>query len=380
MMLQGDEMVSVATTSGLTYTFSGLSKDSTYWVTMRARINGNTGRRANAIARQPNSGTCTGTISDNDLKVDGIISPTSSGRLFTSTALSASVPITIRLKNLDDDVSSGDINVSYSINGGPSVNEVITSPVADIGPGATLVHTFTTNANLSLPGPYSIEVTATKASDPVVNNNTLTKVYKQLINPVIDNASLPWLDNLEGISAQSYTAPQIGINGRDRYDFVNSTVNGRLRSFINTGIAYSGSSALTLDIDRYNVAGNVDSLSGTFNLSTFTSADEIRLDFRYKNHGQKSNAANKVWIRGSDADVWIEMYDLYVNQPAADGTYKLSASLQLNDSLSAYSQSFSSSFQVRWGQWGSIWRLIMKAVLAILLMISAFIELLMIFN
>ena len=352
MMLQGDEMVSVATTSGLTYTFSGLSKDSTYWVTMRARINGNTGRRANAIARQPNSGTCTGTISDNDLKVDGIISPTSSGRLFTSTALSASVPITIRLKNLDDDVSSGDINVSYSINGGPSVNEVITSPVADIGPGATLVHTFTTNANLSLPGPYSIEVTATKASDPVVNNNTLTKVYKQLINPVIDNASLPWLDNLEGISAQSYTAPQIGINGRDRYDFVNSTVNGRLRSFINTGIAYSGSSALTLDIDRYNVAGNVDSLSGTFNLSTFTSADEIRLDFRYKNHGQKSNAANKVWIRGSDADVWIEMYDLYVNQPAADGTYKLSASLQLNDSLSAYSQSFSSSFQVRWGQWG----------------------------
>ncbi len=352
MMLQGDEMVSVATTSGLTYTFSGLSKDSTYWVTMRARINGNPGRRANAISRQPNSGTCSGTISDSDLKIDAIVSPAMSGRLFTSTALSASMPITIRIKNLDDAVSSGDINVSYSVNGGPSVNEVITSPIADIAPGATLEHTFFINANLSLPGTYSIVVTVSKATDPVLANNILTKVFKQLDNPVIDNASLPWLDNMEGIPIQSITIPQIGINGRDRYDFVNSTVNGRLRSFINSGISYSGNRALTLDIDRYNVAGNVDSLTGTFNLSTFNSADEIRLDFRFKNHGQKSNAANKVWIRGSDAGTWIQMYDLYANQPAADGTYKLSESLQLNDSLSAYFQSFSSSFQVRWGQWG----------------------------
>lgn len=74
-------MISVATTPLLTYTFSGLSKDSLYWVTVRPRINGSTGRRANAVSRQPNNGTCTGTISDNDLKIDAIVAPASSGRI-----------------------------------------------------------------------------------------------------------------------------------------------------------------------------------------------------------------------------------------------------------------------------------------------------------
>lgn len=352
MMLQGDEMVSVTTTAGLTYTFSGLSKDSTYWVTIRPRVNGNPGRRSVAISRQPNSGTCAGSISDNDLKVDAIISPASSGRLSTSTALSASLPITIRIKNLDDAVSSGDINVSYSINAGATVNETITTPIADIPAGSSIDHTFATNANLSAAGTYSIQVTATKASDLVTANNSVTKVFRQLDNPVINNASLPWTDNLEATATQTVTAAQMGLTGSDRYDFVNSTADGRLRTFINTGMAYSGSKAITLDMGRYVLAGNTDSLTGTFNLGTFGAADEIRLDFRYKNHNQKTNAANKVWIRGSDGGSWIPMYDLFANQPNADGTYKLSSSMELNDSLTAYGQSFTSSFQVRWGQWG----------------------------
>ena len=188
MMLQGDEMVPVATTASLNYTFSGLSKDSVYWVTIRARINGKPGRRAVAVSRQPNSGTCAGTISDNDLKLDSIISPASSGRLFTSTALGNSVPITIRIKNLDDVVSGGNINVSYSINGGAPVSEVIPSPgAADIPAGSFIDHTFATNANLSAAGIYSLQVTATKASDPIIINNSRTKIYKQLNNPSITN-------------------------------------------------------------------------------------------------------------------------------------------------------------------------------------------------
>lgn len=353
MKLQGDSMASVATTNSLTYTFSGLSKDSVYWVTVRARINGKPGRRAVAVSRQPNSGTCAGTISDNDLKIDSIISPASSGRVFTLSALTNSVPVTIRIKNLDDAVSSGNINVSYSINGGAPVSEVIPSPgAADIAAGSFIDYTFATNANLSAVGSYSLQVTATKASDPVIINNSLTKIYKQLNNLSITNADLPWLDNLETLSTQTVNVRQMGLTGSDRYDFINSTVNGQLRSFINTGIAYSGSKAITLDISSYLLAGNTDSLTGTYNLGTFGPTDEIRFDFRYKNHGQKTNAANKVWIRGSDADTWIPMYDLFANQNKADGSYKLSGSLELNDSLAAHSQSFTSSFQVRWGQWG----------------------------
>src|SRR5690606_36345773 len=140
---------------------------------------------------------------------------------------------------------------------------------------------------------YSIGVSATKASDPVTVNNSLTKVFKQLSNQPILNAQLPWLDDFESASVQTVINDQMGLTGRDRYDFVNGSVYGQARTFINTGIAYSGTKAITLDQDRYVTGGNVDSLTGTFNLATFnTATDDIRLDFRYKNHGQKINAAN----------------------------------------------------------------------------------------
>ena len=353
MWLQGTEMVALTTTNALTYTFSGLSKDSTYWVTVRPRINGNPGRRANAISRQPNTGTCAGAISDNDLKLDAILSPASSGRELTSTALTATHAITIRIKNLDDAVSSGNINVSYSINGGAAVNEVITSPTGDISAGGTINHTFATTANLAANGTYSILVTATKGTDPVTANNSLTTVYKQLANSAINNAQLPWLDDFETAAVQTVTADQMGLTGRDRYDFINNGIYGQAKTFIHTGIAYSGTKALTLDQGRFVTGGSVDSLTGTFNLASFnTATDDIRIDFRYKNHGQKSNAANKVWIRGTDTDSWIAVYDLYANQPDADGSYKLSGSIELSDSLAAYGQVFSNSTQVRWGQWG----------------------------
>ncbi|MBI5857673.1 MAG: S8 family serine peptidase [Sphingobacteriales bacterium] len=353
MILQGNQMVSVGTTTGLTYTFNGLSKDSVYWVTMRARINGNPGRRANALSRQPNNGTCAGSISDNDLKIDAIISPASSGRKFTSSELSGNVPVTIRIKNLDDNVSGGNINVSYSINGGAPVNDVITSPIADIPPGGSIDYTFGTNANLSATGTYNIIVTVTKASDPVIANNTVTKVFRQLNNVPITNNDLPWKDNFDAMPVQSFTARQMGLTGNERYDFVNSSINGRIRSFINTGMSYSGSRALTLDMDKFVAAGNTDSLTGTFNLAAFnTATDDIRIDFRYKNHGQLSNAANRVWIRGSENDSWIQVYDLFTNQNNAEGTYKLSTSIELSDSLAAHGQIFSSSSQVKWGQWG----------------------------
>ncbi len=356
MMLQGDEMVSMGTTALLNYTFSGLSKDSVYWVTVRPRINGIPGRRATAVARQPNSGTCAGSISDNDLKLDSILSPGLSGRKFTSTELSNSVPVTIRIKNLDDQVSTDDIIVTYSINGGATVTETInnlSTPTSTIAAGGFIDYTFLVNANLATVGTYSFDVTATKASDPVTTNNRLVKVYKQLDNQPITTGDLPWLDNFETASAQSVLKNQMGLSGRDRYDFVNSTIYGRLRTFINSGIAYSGSKALSLDASRFFTAGNTDSLTGTFNLGTFNAnTKDIRLDFQYKNHGQLTNAANKVWVRSNDAGSWIEVYDLFANQKIPS-SFKRSSSIELSNILIANATNFSTSFQVRWGQNGN---------------------------
>lgn len=350
MILRGDEMVPVATTTATTYTFSGLSKDTTYWVTVRPRINGNPGRRAYAISRLPNNGTCTGTISDNDLKMDSIIAPATSGRLFTASALSNSVPVTIRIKNLDDVVSSSSIDVSYYINGVLQQTETISPSIAAL---STFDHTFSLNADFSALGTYTLHARLVKAADPVSRNDSSSRLIKQLDNQPITSAQLPWTDNFNALPEQTVMVKQMGLTGSDRYDFVNSTAFGRIRSFINSGMAYSGNRALTLDVERYTAAGNTDSLTGTFNLATFTVAsDDIRLDFRFKNHGQLSDPANKVWIRGSETDNWIPVYDLFANQNDPDGSYKLSSSIELSDSLAAYGQNFSTSFQVRWGQRG----------------------------
>lgn len=351
MKLQGDEMVSVATVSNAvnTYSIGGLSKDSVYWVTVRAINGAFTGRRDSAVTRQPNTGTCAGSVSDNDLKLDAFVSPASSGRKFTSTELSNAVSVTVRIKNLDDQPSSGNIDVSYAVNGVTQQTQTISPTIAAQG---TYDHTFTTTADLSAVGTYTIDATVTKAGDPVVSNNTLSKIYKQLDNQPV---TLPFTDNVDAAPIQSLNVPQMGLQSLDRYDFVNSTNLGRVRTFINTGIAYSGNRALTLDAIRAN-AGNVDSLTGTFNIDLTgynPATDEIRLDFRYKNHGQVSNAANKVWVRGSDADAWKEAYDLAANQNPVDGTFKLSNSIEVSDLLAAAPvQTFTPSFQIRWGQYG----------------------------
>lgn len=349
MQLKGDEMVSIATTAATTYTISGLSKDSLYWVSVRARVNGNPGRRANAVSRQPNNGACSGTISDKDLKIDAILAPASSGRKFTSTELAAAAIITIRIKNLDNIATVGNIPVTYILGSNAPVNETIIAP--NIAAAGTFSYSFSTPADMSAVGVHDLKVSVSYPGDPVVKNDTLAKTFKQLENPFID-LTTGFIDDIETAVVQSHTTPQIGLQGLDRYDFKSSTAYGQIRSFINSGMANSGSKALTLDAERYNGGGTADSLTATFNLQGYTAVvDEIRLDFMYKHHGQQLNAANKLWIRGDDQKPWIEVYDLYNNQEEA-GLYKKVSGIELSNLLDVSSQNFSSSFQVRWGQWG----------------------------
>lgn len=348
MMLRGDEMVPVAIVASSPYVFSGLSKDSVYWVSVRPRINGVPGRRGRGLSRQPVSGTCPGNISDNDLKIDAILSPVS-GRMYTSTQLSNTASITIRIKNLDNAPTSGSIPVTYIIGNNPPVNEVISGPV--IPALGTYTYTFSTTTDLSAIGTYQLKASVSYPSDIVSANDTMQVLVKQLDNPPID-LTTEFLDDLEAAAVQEHTSRQVGLAGLDRYDFVGSSINSRIRTFINTGIAYSGIKAITLDADRYVGAGVTDSLTATFNLGAYDVAnDDIRLDFQYKQHGQLPSFAHNLWIRGDDQKPWILAYDLWENQEDV-GVFKRSGSVELKNILAANSQNFSSSFQARWGQWG----------------------------
>lgn len=349
MMLQGAEMISVATTTSTNYNLNGLSKDLTYWITVRARLNGNPGRRATALSRKPDNGNCSGTISDNDFKVDAIVTPASSGRKFTGTELSASSAIKVRIKNLDDVSSSGNFAVRYFINDVLKGEETVGTSIPG---GGTHEVTFSSLADLSEVRSYTVKVEVDKPGDVVAANNSITSVFKQLGNNPV---AMPFLDDMESLPKQEFLANQTGLDASDRYDFSSNTAFGRIRTFASSGAAGSGERALVLDADRYIENGNTNFLVATFNLSAFNAAnDDIRLNFRYKNHGQSSNSNNRVWIRGTDSDPWIEVYNLYTNQNGVTGSYKLTSDIEISKVLNANAKNFSSSFQVRFGQYGKV--------------------------
>jgi hypothetical protein len=347
MMLQGNEMVTVATTTNTNFTFNSLSKDSLYWLTVRAGINGKKGRRADARSRQPLDGNCSGNISDNDLKLEKIVAPIT-GRAFTSTALHAATEVTVQVKNGDDEPVTG-FTVAYALNGDAWQTETI---AATLAPGASYEHTFTATANMQATGTYQlVAFVKNNTPDAVTANDTLKREIKHLPNAPV-NAANGFTDNIETALPVSVQTKTVGITSIDRYDFESSSPVGRVRTFVNTGMSYSGSKALVLDADRTVTAGNTNFVTGTYNFQLYKAAEhDLRLEFQYNHHGQTAHANNKVWIRGNDTQPWIEAYQLD-NNADNRGIYKKTNNIELSHLLAAAGQEFSSSFQIRWGQFG----------------------------
>ncbi|MEJ7913748.1 MAG: S8 family serine peptidase, partial [Chitinophagaceae bacterium] len=340
LRLFGEEMVSIATTTDSFFTLKSLSPDSTYWVGVRARVGGQAGVRSVAVSRQANTGTCSGTISDNDLLLAAISSPRS-GRKFTSTSLTATTPVTLQIKNNDDMPVTG-FTLRYNVNGGPWVTEVLAGTT--IAAGATYIHTFVSTSNMSALVLYTVAAEVLNATaDPVAGNNSITTTVRHLDNQPL---TLGFFDNLETAVAAAYTFDTVGLAGIDRYDFENSLPTARIRTFVNTGLAYSGNRALTSESTiPLGTPTASNTITGTYNLSGYSAAsNDIRLDFRYLFTGHTANAVNRVWIRGADTDAWKEVYQC----TATKNEYQLTQSIEIADSLVKVGQNFSPSFQVRW--------------------------------
>jgi len=340
MMKKGPEMLPVAITTNNNYVFSGLNRDSVYYVSVQARINGKPGRRAVAVNRIPNNGNCSGSISDNDLKIDSIIAPLS-GRKFTTSEITGN-QLSVRIKNLDDAPVTGSI-IQYSINGSAFITNTINATIPANG---TYTHTFN-GINFTAPGTYRITaVVKNSAIDVNKSNDTATVIVQQLPNPPV---TLPVTDHFDNAPVFELVNDATGLPALDRWDFINATNVGRVRSFVNTGIAKSGNRALTLDVTRFSPP-TTNYLIATYNLSNYASvlpADlGLMLEFSYKHHGLRAATDNRVWVRRSDTDAWIPVFsfDSIVLPPGE--WRKVSVDL----SATAASINPSASFQVRFGE------------------------------
>lgn len=353
MMLQGDEMKTVDTVpSGHTsYYFTGLSPDSTYWVTVRALMDGKPGRRANALSRRPNTGACNEAISKGDLAVTELVAPVS-GRKWTSTALSEQTTIQFKVKNRYAQASSGKtVLASYKVNNLPTITEPVNIPsLAAMGEA---IISFNTKFNFSEVGDYHIEVNLNVEGDPIPANNKLITEITHAPNPPIELSQLspttPIEDHFASMPVIEYYRQKIGLSGAERFDFMSNKLGGRIRSYINKGFAFSDQRALTMDAYRYPRDTTVNQLIATYNLTNYDLNADLRLTFWYLSHKQQPYGQNKVWVRGSDTQDWIELFDLSA-ELGEHGDYQRSPSLSITDALRSHGQQFSSSTQIRWSQ------------------------------
>lgn len=344
--LTGDSMKVVGNTTDTSFLITGLDKYTTYWLGVAAKIGSVPGRRSVSVSVLPNSGACTLLAFNNDLKVDSILEPNTARQQFTNAG-NATKPVKILIKNQGQAIVSGPFNVSYSYNGN-TVTETVNSSIAA---GATIIYTF--NGMYATPASgyrYDFKAYVTNVLDNNHNNDTAYKTVKYIHNDPI--TLLPIIENFESTPAAVFTKNEMAIGENKYLDFSASSARGRARTFVNSGLALQGNNALTLDQAPYNDNSNTDSIIVNYNLQSFA-ASQLRFDFYYKNHGQANAPGNKVWIRGSENDSWLQAYDLFLNQ-ANLGDWK-KAVININDVLASGSpvQTITKTFQVKIGQEGN---------------------------
>lgn len=344
--LKADTMAIIGNTTSLSYLVPGLTSTTLYWFGVSAKNGTVNGIRSISKPVTPATGTCTLTGFDNNFKAVSIDSPITR-RQFTSAVLTATEKIKFTIKNLDNIASSGSYNLFYQINSNPAVMEANATVVASLG---TYQYAFTTLADFSAPGIYTVKAWVKRTGDTQVLDDTVTVIIKNLANPVL---TLPNTDGFESTTVKDYVVNTTGLDGDDKLDFKTNSVRGRARTFVNTGFALNGTRAITLDQFVYNAALTTDSLLMTYNLNNYTSGNQLRIDLYYKNHGQDNNPNNKVWIRGSDTKPWVFAYDLSANQ-AGLGKWK-HALINVNDVLDTVLpvQPISTSFQIKIGEQGN---------------------------
>ena len=161
---------------------------------------------------------------------------------------------------------------------------------------------------------------------------------------------LPFFEDFEQTSGETYLLLTPSLNGAPEWSFNPVTPGARLRLAAGSGFYASGSHAATLDRDTSITAVAVGHLTLTLDMTNYTvPTDSVVLDFKHMHHGDENHANDRVWVRGSSADPYIQIFNLAANQGSA-GQYNVVKDLDITAALAAASQQFGTTFQVRFGQ------------------------------
>lgn len=331
-----DEMSVIGTTTENTFVVDEeMEFGEKYWFSVRA-VNDNNSFSERVAAQYgipEDIETCPW---EDDPIAEDIISATV-GRENTQKGLTSTEDISVVVRNMGSNSISG-FDLFYSINGGLPVQETYSGTIE---PGDSVIYEFLEKADFSEGGNYNIDSWVFLENDTHNFNDSIIGQYTviQIKNKPID---LPFEESFDGVEEMTYLENKLGLDGAQRWDF-ETQGGGNLST-------NSGDGSITLspnELFQFSDLENVAIL--TLNMSNYSVDDHnIGLDFMYKTNPElglikESDLLNKVSIRGSDNDEWLNIYLLRFKSEE----WREIDGLRISELLQANGQEFSESFQIR---------------------------------
>lgn len=158
--------------------------------------------------------------------------------------------------------------------------------------------------------------------------------------------TLPFSEGFESFTGEVSSDANIQCSSTYRWDYNQGGSYGRLDfeadSMMGAHAAVLRSTSYISDTSQLMLTTNMSSYAAT--------SGPIYLSFFYKDNGDISNVPDRIWLRGSSSDSWIQILDW--STPTSNKEWFL-VSFRIDSILTANSQNFSASTQVLWSRYGN---------------------------
>jgi gliding motility-associated-like protein len=212
-------------------------------------------------------------------------------------------------------------------------------------------YTVTVTDNNSLSSTGSITVTEPSVPTTVTTVDTNVSCFggsNGVATAGISQINTIYFEGFENYSGASTYSANTALLGLSGASFETSTTQGRVRIPAGANYVRTGNFSVTLDAAVITSPDPVNYLIKTWDLSAYTTSP-LNIDFWMMDHGDESDANDRVWIRGSNTDSWIEVYNL-VSPNLSNGVWTNISIPRIDTIITNASQTLTSTFEVRFGQ------------------------------
>jgi hypothetical protein len=321
----------IAEVNASPFTFRNAVPGKEYFFSVRTKRGGVESLRSIAVKYSPRTTDCNFTQKDIGIAE---ISP-KGGRLNTSAAMGTEERVRISIANYAG-TRLGGIEVFHQVDGGTVYSVVLPDSIEG---NATVQVEFPQTYDFSAGGTYAIRAWCSSPDDLFPINDTAVQIIKQADAIA---AGIPYIQDFEQAGDLLLTRSDFGLDSFPEWDFL-STRFGRLSTNTAEILAIQGKKAITLDnFADADTSGNELIL----NIDLEAHRDSlVYLDFSYRSRGELAGG-DVVWIRGSTAQQWVQVFNLFNN--AVPGALVREVSrLNLKKILSDAGQNFSNHTQIR---------------------------------